>query len=828
MPALPPRRTSLCLFCEFAGRTRLQPQRLLPRTQVAHRVSTGSSKRKPKAINIEDARLGHYGKSGFKPVARLTAKGKPLPNFFATVRERMENLKEALTDPEFFPSLQLDRGAFEHEWTTYERSIGLWIKQASPELLSLARLASGPRGRTKPLESRLRYLFYAQIYGGRFTKAEQENQKQVADLRYPAEWYPATREIPRKVILHVGPTNSGKTYHALKRLEEADRGIYLGPLRLLAHEIYTRLNAKGKPCGLVTGEEQRVPDGDVKMWSCTVEMAPLNQRLDVAVIDEIQMINHNDRGWAWTSAFLGVQAREVHLCGEARTVPLIKELCALVGDEVEVHEYKRLTPLQVAPKSLNGSLQNLEKGDCIVAFSVLGLHALRKEVETKTGKKCAIVYGSLPPETRAQQARLFNDPDNDYDFLVASDAIGMGLNLSIKRVIFESTMKNNGSQLVPLKISEVKQIGGRAGRYRSAHQAVEESQSQTDGAVDPTIGLDDVKGEPAVVTAIAKQSPPATVGMVTTLDRMDHAYLKSAMDREPEPIETAGLFPPALIIERFANYFPPGTPFSYILLRLHEISIMHPRFHLCALKDQLAIADEIHTVKNLSIADRIMICAAPTNMRDEAERRFLRTLAHCIADGTSGELLDLPNLPLEVLDEKPTAARNYLYKLEQLHKMIVAYLWLSYRFPQVFTTRKIATYLKQMTEDAIERTLMEFSWTNMNRERIMRKREEAMRQLQEEENDLDAQEKELMKGMKRGKGLGVEIPEAARGVLRDERASEEAEPPVDDKGEFHIEELEDLDEPEEEERRQADASGGKIGTAIPHTSEPPKTEEARM
>lgn len=240
--------------------------------------------------------------------------------------------------------------------------------------------------------------------------------------------------------LHVGPTNSGKTYHALKRLEEARKGIYLGPLRLLAHEVYSRLNAAGKPCALITGEEQRIPEGIVNMWSCTVEMAPLQTMLDVAVIDEIQMINHTDRGWAWTQAFLGLQAKEIHLCGEERAVPLIRELCGLTGDKVHVHEYERLTPLRVADRSLGSDLNRLEKGDCIVSFSVLGIHSLRRQIENKTGRKCAIVYGSLPPETRAQQARLFNDPDNDYDYLVASDAVGMGLNLYVLPRISERWM----------------------------------------------------------------------------------------------------------------------------------------------------------------------------------------------------------------------------------------------------------------------------------------------------------------------------------------------------------------------------------------------------
>jgi ATP-dependent RNA helicase SUPV3L1/SUV3 len=636
--------------------------------------------------------------------------------------------------PEFLDSLQLSPKEFDEEWLTFERSISLWIKQAPPELVSLV---SEAKRKKATLETRLRYMFYAQACGGRFTTAELENQKEVADLRYPAEWYPATREITRTIHMHVGPTNSGKTYHALKRLEQVDSGIYLGPLRLLAHEVYTRLNAKGKPCALVTGEEQRMPDDTrANMYSCTVEMAPLNTKFDVAVIDEIQMISHKERGWAWTQAFLGLQAKEIHLCGEARTVPLMRELCALVGDKVHVHEYERLTPLEVQAQSLRGNLNRLEKGDCIVAFTVLGIHALRREVEKKTGKKCAIVYGSLPPETRAQQARLFNDPDNDYDFLVASDAIGMGLNLAIKRVIFESTIKSNGLAYVPLQISEIKQIAGRAGRYKTAHQATTTDSEQTsiaDRAVDPAIGLDD-KQPDAVET---KRPEAKTVGWVTTLDHIDHANLKLGMKREPEQINSAGLFPPSLIVERFANYFPPGTPFSYIMLRLHEISEIHPRFHLCELKDQLAIADNIHAVKGLSIQDRIIICAAPISMRDPHEREFLRQLAACIAEGKSGSLLDLDTLPLGTMDLPPSGDRSYLYKLEQLHKMIVCYLWLSYRFPNVFTTRSLANYTKKLVEDQIEKTLNDFSFIEQARLRMKASRGQARKAMVTEPEDVD-------------------------------------------------------------------------------------------
>jgi ATP-dependent RNA helicase SUPV3L1/SUV3 len=252
----------------------------------------------------------------------------------------------------------------------------------------------------------------------------------LAELKFPIEWYTGARQVQRDVHLHIGPTNSGKTYTALKRLEESGNGFYAGPLRLLAHEVYTRFKAKNVSCDLVTGDDVRLEeDPNTKLSAATVEMVDVGRHYDVAVIDEIQMMADQDRGWAWTRAFLGANANEVHICGETRILGLIRELTASTGDILHVHEYKRLNPLKVMTKSLRGDLKNLRKGDCIVAFSVMNIHALKKQIELDTGRRCAIVYGSLPPETRAQQAALFNDPNNDYDFLVASDAIGMGLNL---------------------------------------------------------------------------------------------------------------------------------------------------------------------------------------------------------------------------------------------------------------------------------------------------------------------------------------------------------------------------------------------------------------
>lgn len=283
------------------------------------------------------------------------------------------------------------------------------------------------------LDSQIKFSLHGFLANRRISEVNVEDQAKLADLRYPLEWYPGTRAVQRTIHLHVGPTNSGKTYHALKRLEQAKTGIYAGPLRLLAHEVYTRLNAQGKKCHLLTGDDRRVNEEATEetesMISCTVEMVPINATFEVGVIDEIQMIGHDERAWAWSQALLGLRARELHLCGEMRTVPLIRELAAAMGDKLVLHHYERLSPLRAASTSLNGDLKQLRKGDCLVVFSRREIHSFKNQIERLTNKRVAIVYGSLPPETRARQASLFNDPNNDYDYLVASDAIGMGLNL---------------------------------------------------------------------------------------------------------------------------------------------------------------------------------------------------------------------------------------------------------------------------------------------------------------------------------------------------------------------------------------------------------------
>ncbi|TEY79625.1 hypothetical protein BOTCAL_0043g00290 [Botryotinia calthae] len=587
---------------------------------------------------------------------------------------------------------------------------------------------------TRGLQAEIRHAFTHFTLSGKFSKEELASHQRLADFRYPIEWYPATRAMQRTFHLHVGPTNSGKTYHALQKLEAANSGIYAGPLRLLAHEVYTRFNARGKPCSLITGEERRIPEGAKDtMKSCTVEMVPLNSKVDVAVIDEIQMIGDEDRGWAWTQAVLGVQAKEVHLCGEVRTTDLIKKLCAMMGDNLIIHNYESLGKLQVMAKCLderhsgrNGTpskestlVNKLEKGDAVILFSRMRIHALKNIIEAQhKGKRCAIVYGSLPPETRAQQAALFNDPDNDYDFLVASNAVGMGLNLSIKRVILESVKRNNGTDFMTLPISEIKQIAGRAGRYKTARDAIEA------GSVDVTDGAPTKPTEPPV-------------GLVTTFYKTDHDILSSAMSKDAAQMTTAGIFPPANVIERFAEYFPKSTPFSYVILRLHELGSLSSQFHLCQLKEQAAIAYIIQEF-DLTIRNRLIFLAAPVSLRDPGVDKVVKAFARCVSNNTGGHILNISELSLELLDEDPdTFTRQeerdtYVRSIERLHKNITLYLWLSYRFAGVFHSQTLAFHVKGLVEEKIDLCLAKAEWQEKARIKAMKRNVKLLKALSED------------------------------------------------------------------------------------------------
>ncbi|KAK5200177.1 RNA helicase [Exophiala xenobiotica] len=606
--------------------------------------------------------------------------------------------REDVSDSEPSPLEALDPGGTHWpDYTTRLRDIlefrGEKATAQEERLLYEIGSAQSNKSSTQDLQRVLHYGFIdfalvKNVEDGTLSKSA------ITDLRYPTEWYTAARQIQRNVHLHIGPTNSGKTYNALKRLEEKGNGFYAGPLRLLAHEVYSRFKAKGAKCDLVTGDDiRRDDDPNVSLYASTVEMVDVSTPVEVAVIDEIQMIASEDRGWAWTRAFLGANAKEVHLCGETRVLPLVRELCAATGDTLQVHEYKRLNPLKVMTKSLGGDLKNLRKADCIVTFSVMNIHALKKQIELDTGRHCAIVYGSLPPETRAAQAALFNDPDNDYDFLVASDAIGMGLNLSVKRIIFHRVHKFNGVSHEQLSVPQIKQIGGRAGRYRSAHQQMSDGKS--------------------------KSSSEVSVGLVTTLNEEDLPIVRQAMNAEAPPLKVAGLLPPGDFMEDLAARLPKGIPYEYILRRVADSAAMHRRFKMCSIRDQSDIARSIESVRGLSVTDRIIFVAAPWSKGSTRVNAVAQALARCIAQKREISIIDVPEIDLEALEVPISGDRSYLESLEDLHKSLVLFLWLSYRFISNLKDREMAFYAKGLVEDKINTCLVEFSANPDLRKRVL-------------------------------------------------------------------------------------------------------------
>lgn len=274
--------------------------------------------------------------------------------------------------------------------------------------------------------------------------------------------YPEARKMDRHFIIHVGPTNSGKTYQALEELKKANTGVYLGPLRLLALEIQDKLLADGVKCSLLTGEEEQILEDGTHMAS-TVEKLDPTKNYDVCVIDEVQMIGDPERGFAWTRAILGVKAKTIYLCMAPEALDIVKELINLCDNTYEIIEHTRRSELVVEDKKFLLKKENICKYDALIVFS-------KKKVLTVAatligmGIKASLIYGSLPYAVRKKQVERFLKGETDV--IVSTDAIGMGINLPVRRIIFLETEKFNGKETVPLSITSVKQIAGRAGRNK--------------------------------------------------------------------------------------------------------------------------------------------------------------------------------------------------------------------------------------------------------------------------------------------------------------------------------------------------------------------------
>tara|TARA_B100001540_G_scaffold234208_1_gene208393 strand:- start:746 stop:3238 length:2493 start_codon:yes stop_codon:yes gene_type:complete len=257
----------------------------------------------------------------------------------------------------------------------------------------------------------------------------------------------------------LGPTNTGKTYLAIETMLSFDNGMIGFPLRLLAREVYDKVVKKvgSASVALITGEEKIIPS-NAKYFLCTVESMPIDKKVDFVAIDEIQMCSDHERGHIFTDRILNLRGEKQTMFMGSHTM---KSILKNLNEKIEFIYKERFSQLTY---SGHKKISRIERNSAIIAFSTEEVYAIAELLRRQKGG-CAIVMGSLSPKTRNSQVSLYQSGDVDY--LVATDAIGMGINMDLKNVYFSNLKKFDGKKLRRLNLSELGQIAGRAGRYMS-------------------------------------------------------------------------------------------------------------------------------------------------------------------------------------------------------------------------------------------------------------------------------------------------------------------------------------------------------------------------
>ena len=260
-----------------------------------------------------------------------------------------------------------------------------------------------------------------------------------------------------KITAVLGPTNTGKTFLAIETMLAFESGMIGFPLRLLAREIYDQVIQKIDPnkVSLITGEEKIIPV-NAKYYLCTVESMPIEKNLEFVAVDEIQMCADPERGHIFTDRLLNLRGEKLTMFMGSNT---IKNIISKLEEDTEFVNKKRLSKLSYIGHK---KISRINRKTAIIAFSAEEVYAIAELVRRQKGG-AAIVMGSLSPKTRNAQVELYQS--GDADFLVATDAIGMGINMNLENVYFSSLKKFDGKKLRRLSLSEIGQISGRAGRY---------------------------------------------------------------------------------------------------------------------------------------------------------------------------------------------------------------------------------------------------------------------------------------------------------------------------------------------------------------------------
>ena len=531
-------------------------------------------------------------------------------------------------------------------------------RAAHPKQLdALRRLLEAALATPQPLDALLVACGRAQERWERRAAELEKLERLNSELAF--QGYPDTfetaRQLQRSVSLYVGPPNSGKTHAAFERLAQAHDGAYLAPLRLLALEGRDRLVGRGVACSLLTGEEN-VPAPGAGLVSSTIEMVNTRRPIDLAVIDEAQMIFDASRGWAWTQAIVAVPANEVIVICSAYAVPAIERLLALCGERAVVREFPRKQHVERLPHPV--PIASLKTGDAVVAFSRRDVLMLRDAISA-AGHPVSVIYGALPPEVRRREAERY--AKGESDLLVATDAIGMGLNLPIRRVLFSTMTKFDGQADRPLTESEVHQIAGRAGRYGMHEEGF--------------------------------------VGVLKEAEPEAEAVLAELLARQPQapPDFKAPVAPNTWHVDTIAARLGLTRLRDVLGVFVEQLKLDDEHFAVAELDAMLELAGQLdERAARLGLRERFIYAQAPVDTRTESQvQEFLDWSSSHALTGKAGTPWFL-----DAVD-----GHSRLERMEQALRSCTLWLWLDLRFPKVYGHVEEVHDLRRRLNDGIERQL---------------------------------------------------------------------------------------------------------------------------
>lgn len=436
----------------------------------------------------------------------------------------------------------------------------------------------------------------------------------------------------RKLEAYLGPTNSGKTYNALQALQKLKRGesgVYLAPLRLLALEVCEELRSAGIPTSLITGEEQDI-EPNAKVICSTIEMLDTTKVYNIAVIDEMQIVADQQRGWAWTRALFQLDADRIFILGSTAVEPMLRDFADSTGDDLDIHITSRFTPLQMIPNPV--APVSIQKG---TLFSVFSRNSVIQwgQFFRNNGFSVAQIYGAMPPEVRREEARRFRS--GEADILVATDAVSMGLNLPAHTVVIGEYEKYDGSSTTPVPHSLVRQIAGRAGRF-GYHES----------------------------------------GMVAGTDDIIHKHIKKAITSKDTHINFPHLTvaPTYEWVDMVMEDYPNTTVQD--LLIGWEKTIEGSKWFTCidmsTYMEKARVLDSVAGSSEISMHERLQILTAPVNVRT-GQMDIFRKMISGIANNQKIDAPITPTGDMVITDE-----------LETAYKSISLYCWFHYRYPNIF------------------------------------------------------------------------------------------------------------------------------------------------